>query len=235
LHRVLVRSRSRGDTGVMIHLQSRIDDAKCFETVRALRWPAGVCCPSHDSFEITQQGRDDTQPGRQRYLCQFCERRFDALTDTIVAGHQQPLRVWILCLYCMGLHLSNHPMAQELDRNKDDAHQMTSQLRQGMVRQKPSPTFTDEVACDEVYMVAGHKGKPDAVEKRAARPAQTTPRHTRTRHPRHGEAPDLWDDPAWWRGGDSDAGKRPTTDDQTPDQSDQYTRSLYVHGCVRHV
>ena len=155
-----------GDTGVMIHIQSLIDDAKCFETVRALRWPDGVYCPSCDSFEITKQGRDDTQPERQRYLCQSCERRFDDLTDTIFAGHHQPLRVWILCLYFMGLNLSNHQIAQELDLNKDDAHQMTCQLRQGIVRKKPSPTLTDEVECDEVSIVAGHKGKPDEVEKK---------------------------------------------------------------------
>ena len=150
----------------MIHIQSLIDDAKCFETVRTLRWPAGVSCPHCNSFYITKQGRDDTQPERQRYLCQSCERRFDALTDTIFAGHHQPLRVWILCLYCMGLNLSNHQMAHELDLKKDDAQQMTSQLRQGMVLKKPSPTLTDEVECDEVSMVAGPKGKPDEVKKK---------------------------------------------------------------------
>ena len=53
---------------------------------------------------------------------------------------------------------------------------------------------------------------------------------TRTRHARHGEATDLRDDPAWWRGSDSDAGKRPTTNDQTTDQSDHCTRYLYLQG-----
>ena len=153
-----------GDTGVMRHIQSLIDDAKCFETVRALRWPDGACCPSCDSFEITKQGRDDTNPSGSA-TCASPARRFDDLTDTIFAGHHQPLRVWILCLYFMGLNLSNHQIAQELDLNKDDAQQMTSQLRQGIVRKKPSPTLTDEVECDEVYIVAGHKGKPDKVEK----------------------------------------------------------------------
>jgi transposase-like protein len=150
----------------MIHIQSLIDDAKCFETVRALRWPNGVRCPRCESFEITKQGHDDTQPERQRYLCPSCERRFDDLTDTIFAGHHQPLRVWILCLYFMGLNLSKHQIAQELDLNKDDVHQMTSQLRQGIVRKKPSPTLTDEVEWDEVYIVAGPKGKPEAVVKK---------------------------------------------------------------------
>jgi hypothetical protein len=31
----------------------------------------------------------------------------DDLTDTIFAGHHQPLKVWILCLYFMGLNLSH--------------------------------------------------------------------------------------------------------------------------------
>jgi transposase-like protein len=129
-----------GDTGVMIHIQSLIDDAKGFETVRHLRWPDGVHCPTCDSSEITKQGRDESQPERQRYLCKSCERRFDDLTDTIFAGHHQPLRIWVLCLYFMGLNLSNQQIAKELDLTPSDAHQMTCQLRQGIVAEKPTPT-----------------------------------------------------------------------------------------------
>jgi hypothetical protein len=49
------------------------------------------------------------------------------VTDTIVAGHHQPLRVWILGLYFMGLNLSTHPSAQALDLHKDAVQPMTSQ------------------------------------------------------------------------------------------------------------
>jgi hypothetical protein len=56
-------------------------------------------------------------------------------------------------------------MAHELALKKDDAQQMTSQLRQGRVLKKLSPTLTDEVECDEVSMVAGPQGKPDEVGK----------------------------------------------------------------------
>jgi len=150
----------------MIHIQSLIDDAKCFETVRRLRWPDGVQCPTCDSSKITKQGCDETQPERQRYLCKSCEQRFDDLTDTIFAGHHQPLRVWILCLYFMGLNLSNQQIAQELDLHPSDAHQMTGQLRQGIVSKKSAPTLRDEVECDEVSIVAGHKGQPDTVKKK---------------------------------------------------------------------
>ena len=40
----------------------------------------------------------------------------------------------MLCLYFMGLNLSNEQIARELDLNKDDVHQMSSQLREGVVK-----------------------------------------------------------------------------------------------------
>jgi transposase-like protein len=43
----------------------------------------------------------------QRYRCKACASRFDDLADTVLAGHHQPLRVWVLCFYFMGLNLSN--------------------------------------------------------------------------------------------------------------------------------
>ena len=68
----------------------------------------------------------------------------------------------------MGLNLSNAQIAQELGLNPDDVQRMTEQLRQGIVARQPEPTLSGEVECDEVYVVAGHKGHPDAVKKKAA-------------------------------------------------------------------
>ena len=82
----------------MIHIQALINDAKCFETVRQLRWPEQTTCPQCGSAQVTKQGRDETQPDRQRYGGKACGRRFDDLTDTVLAGHHQPLRVWMVCL-----------------------------------------------------------------------------------------------------------------------------------------
>jgi transposase len=153
----------------MLKLQSLIDDTKCYDTVRQLRWPQRVSCPGCSSPQVTKRGRDETQPERQRYRCLGCGRHFDDLTGTIFAGHHQPLRTWILCLYLMGLNLSNQQIAQELDLNKDDVHQMTCQLRAGIVAHKPQGRLRDEVECDEVYVVAGHKGHPEAVQKKGGK------------------------------------------------------------------
>jgi hypothetical protein len=60
-----------------------------YEMVRHLRWPDGVPCPHCDPGEVVKQGRDETEPPRQRYECRSCARRFDDLTDTTFAGHHR--------------------------------------------------------------------------------------------------------------------------------------------------
>jgi transposase-like protein len=151
----------------MITLQRLLDDTKCYETVRTLRWPGGVNCPHCQSKAITKQGFDQRQPARQKYRCATCNRYFDDLTATVFAGHHQPLAVWIGCLYLMGLNLSNQQIAKEFGLNKDDVQAMTEQLRAGIMAAAPEPHLAGEVECDEVYVVAGHKGNPAGVEKKA--------------------------------------------------------------------
>ncbi|WP_439645673.1 transposase, partial [Candidatus Thiosymbion oneisti] len=122
-------------------------------------------CPFCGGEHRLKQGFDATQKQRQRYPCKSCQRYFDDLTGTIFEGHHQPLRVWILCLYFMGLNLSNSQIARELGLDKDDVQAMTFQLREGVVERKPVALLEDTVECDEVYIVAGHKGHPSAVKK----------------------------------------------------------------------
>ena len=150
----------------LINLSSLIDDAKCFELVRQHRWPEGVRCPGCGSDAVIRNGCDDTQPHRQRYRCKACAGRFDDLTGTVLAGHHQPLRVWVLCLYLLGLNLSNRQIAQELDLAPSDVQAMTEALRQGLAAKLPPVRLEGEVEIDEVYVVAGHKGQPAAVAKR---------------------------------------------------------------------
>ena len=148
---------------MQLNILNLIDDAKCFQMVRDLRWPDGVVCFKCDSTDIKRRGFHNTQACRQRYCCNNCNSNFDDLSNTVFAGHHQPLRVWMLCSYFMGLNLSNRQIAQELGLNKDDVQKMTTQLREGIVSKKPEVILKDEVECDEVYIVAGHKGHPEAV------------------------------------------------------------------------
>jgi len=149
-----------------VSIQRLIDDSKCYEMVRELRWPDGMSCPNCCHQKVVKIGHDTSEPCRQRYRCTKCKRCFDDLTNTVFAGHHQPLRVWMLCSYLMGLNLSNLQIAGELNLSASQAQEMTTQLRQGIADRQEPITLEGEVECDEVYVVAGHKGNPVAVKKK---------------------------------------------------------------------
>jgi transposase-like protein len=164
----------RGTCAIMavsdvVNLSGLLDEARCFALVRQHRWPDGVRCPECDSAAVIRNGHDEAQPHRQRYLCKACHGRFDDLTGTVLAGHHQPLRVWVLCLYLMGLNLSNRQIAEELGLGTSDVQAMAEQLRQGLAARTPTAKLESAVEIDEVYIVAGHKGQPAEVAKRGGR------------------------------------------------------------------
>ena len=75
----------------------------------------------------------------------FCVPCFaEELPGTVFAGHHQPLSVWMLCLYFMGLNLSNRQIAAELELNEDSIQEMTSILRHGIVAQEPTISLERE-------------------------------------------------------------------------------------------
>ena len=117
-----------------MNIKYLIDNERCYEIIRHRRWPEKVKCPWCDSESITKQGRADNEKAKQRYQCKECQKQFDDLTNTIFSGQHQPLKVWVLCLYFMGLNLSNKQIAQELNLNRSDVQKMTEQLRQGVVK-----------------------------------------------------------------------------------------------------
>lgn len=153
----------------MLHIHHLIDDAKCYEEVRRLRWPYGILCPHCDSNKIAKRGKNHRHQECRRYRCKKCEKQFDDLSGTIFAGHHQPLRAWIICSYLLGLNVSNRQIAQELDRNESDVQEMTDLLRGGLIKRRSAVSLEGEVECDEVYVIAGHKGKADRIQGRKAR------------------------------------------------------------------
>jgi hypothetical protein len=67
----------------------------------------------------------------------------------------------------MGSNLSGLQIARELGIDKGDARAMITTLRQGIVDRTPPEQLSGAVECDEVYVMAGHKGHPEAVKKKA--------------------------------------------------------------------
>jgi transposase-like protein len=84
-------------------------------------------------------------------------------------GRHQPLSVWLTFLYLMGLNVSNQQIAEELGLNASDGQAMAERLRGGIVQRRANVRMTGVVECDEVYVVAGHKGRPEKIKGRRRR------------------------------------------------------------------
>ena len=149
----------------LLSIVDLISNQKCYDRVRELRWKEGVICPHCQSSSVKKNGHDIVQRDCQHYQCKVCERYFDDLTNTVFAGHHQPLKTWITCLYFMGLNLSNNQIAKEINLSKSDVHEMINTLRSGVIDRKPEVLLQGEVEFDEMYLVAGHKGYPEAIKK----------------------------------------------------------------------
>jgi transposase-like protein len=52
---------------VRVNSKNLIDDGQCERTIRELRWPNGIECPSCQCKHVIKRGFDDTESARQRY------------------------------------------------------------------------------------------------------------------------------------------------------------------------
>jgi len=153
-----------------INLLKLMDDTACYEFLRETRWSNGVQCPHCSDFSIRKNGHDEVHKARQKYECTNCHRGFDDLTGTVFSGSNKSLKVWVVCLYLMGLNVSNSQIASELDVSFPTAQRLTKVLREGIVKKKPPIELSGEIEVDEVYLVCGHKGQPDKVTEAERKP-----------------------------------------------------------------
>lgn len=119
---------------MQVNLLNLIDDSKCFDLLREIRWTNGVKCTNCTSSNVIKNGHDENHLNKQRYQCNDCDKNFDDLTDTIFSGSNLSLKIWILVLYFLGLNLSNRQIAKELEISIPSAQRLTSILREGIVK-----------------------------------------------------------------------------------------------------
>ncbi len=119
---------------MQINLLKLMGDEACYNLLREIRWSEGVKCPHCQSDHIVKDGKDETHPHRQNYKCRSCAKNFDDLSKTVFSGSKKSLKTWILCLYLMGLNLSNQQISKELDMSPKTAQSMTHKLRTNIVK-----------------------------------------------------------------------------------------------------
>ena len=119
---------------MQINLLKLMGDEACYNLLRELRWEDGVKCPNCQSLDVIKDGKNENHPHRQNYRCHPCLKNFDDLTDTVFSGSKLPIKTWVLCLYLMGLNLSNSQISKELDLSLKTAQSMAKKLRAGIVK-----------------------------------------------------------------------------------------------------
>lgn len=155
----------------MLKIIDLINETECYGKIRELRWGDGsVSCPRCGSYSCERKGSTNKSPNCNKYCCNECGRHFNDLTDTIFAESNLPITVWMSCLYLMNLNISNRQIAKELGISEKTAQNMTKKIRDEIQKNSSDPKLSGEVEFDEVYVVAGHKGHPESVKKRAKRP-----------------------------------------------------------------
>ena len=149
-----------------------MSEEECYKQLRKMRWPDGVVCPHCQSKDCEERGRSSRNKPILRYRCHDCGINFNDLTKTIFRSSHVVLKKWMCCIYLMGLNVSNAQIAKELDVNEKTARYLCEKLRQKVLESRPKVQLSGEVELDEVYVVAGHKGHPEAVKKRVERAAE---------------------------------------------------------------
>ena len=151
----------------MFDITDVMSEEECFKKLRQLRWPQGVVCPYCSSSHCEETGSASRKKPTLKYRCHDCHKNFNDLTGTIFRSSNVSLKKWLFCLYLMNLNVSNSQIAKELDVSQRTVMDMCDKLRKKVYEQRPEVSLSGEVELDEVYVVAGHKGHPKAVKKRA--------------------------------------------------------------------
>ncbi len=152
----------------MLKITDLMSEGVCYEKVRELRWGQGsVHCPRCEGDHCEEAGSSKKSAHCKSYRCLGCSRCFNDLTGTIFAESNLPITKWVGCLYLMNVNASNRQISHELEVSEKTAQRMTTKIRQEVEKNSPKLKLSGEVEFDEVYVVAGHKGSPAAVKKRA--------------------------------------------------------------------
>lgn len=117
-----------------VNILEIMSESSCYDLLRKVRWEEGLHCAHCGSNSVKLNGQDSNHEHCQKYKCHRCKKSFNDLTGTIFSGSQKDLKVWISCMYLMGLNISNNQISKELELSKSTGQEMTSKLRAGIAK-----------------------------------------------------------------------------------------------------
>ena len=84
-----------GKVSLLTLMDKYNDDAKCRDTLEAIRWPGGVACLRCGDMDVGEV------ESRNQYSCRSCDYRFSVTAGTIMHDSHLPLRTWFLAIFLM--------------------------------------------------------------------------------------------------------------------------------------
>ena len=84
-----------GKVSLLTLMDKYNDDAKCRDTLEAIRWPEGVACVRCGDMDVGEV------ESRNQYCCRSCDYRFSVTAGTIMHDSHLPLRTWFLAIFLM--------------------------------------------------------------------------------------------------------------------------------------
>ena len=73
---------------MQVNIKNLIDDVQCYQTVRELRWPDGVACPSCQTTQIIKRGKALLHALSSYWSHKTLGRCFSAV-DSVIIGSAQ--------------------------------------------------------------------------------------------------------------------------------------------------
>ena len=110
-------------------MQAQLNETRCYELLRRVRWPQGVVCPYCGHARVTPHSKPARTP-RRRYLCLGCRRTFTDLTGTPLARTHLRMSTWFLLLRLQGERRSTAELARRLGVKWDTAAHLQRRLTQ---------------------------------------------------------------------------------------------------------
>jgi transposase-like protein len=134
-------------------------DEECRETIKHLRWPAGVTCLHCKSDNVAPVA------DRKVFVCYSCRYQFSVTVNTIFHDSHLPLTVWFFVTYLMTESrkgLSANQVKRMFGVSYKTAWYLCHRIRAAMKEAQPIEKLNGTVEVDETYV----GGKPKRGSKR---------------------------------------------------------------------
>jgi transposase-like protein len=132
-------------------IQQFADEQKCYDTLIALRWPAGVACPRCGDTSVS------TISTRYQWDCNSCRYRFSVTAGTIFDNTKLPLWKWFVAVYLMvesKKGISAAQIARTLEVSYPTAWHLCHRIREAMDDDSDTgrPMLAGIVEVDETWI-----------------------------------------------------------------------------------